>query len=70
MESCAEQKKETGWKLPSLSRTTYAFRLMPRHQAKVEMFACETEEHRNVICKSFLTCVHLSSRVEMDRESK
>ncbi|CAF1582246.1 unnamed protein product [Adineta ricciae] len=47
VELCAEQKKETAWKLPSLSRTTYAFQLIPRHKEKVQIFVCETEEHRN-----------------------
>ncbi|CAF1456645.1 unnamed protein product [Adineta ricciae] len=47
VESCVEQKKETAWKLPSLSRTTYAFQLIPRHKEKVQIFVCETEEHRN-----------------------
>lgn len=48
VETCTEQKKDIGWKFSRLQKTLFYFDIIPKHQQLKEIFACETEDHRNV----------------------
>ncbi len=51
VEKLIEQKKDVGWKSSRSQKTLFYFQLIPKHQQQKEIFACETEENRNVKTK-------------------